>query len=333
MSFTQLTEDLNILSSLPDQPNDSAQHDGAWLKAKFDEAAGKIKLYLNGTLLVELAATGAAANIGVAPIAGVTADPNLQAVLEEIYSQISSGLADNSILPRHLNTAFRLPQGYIATGAVQYADLDTDSVYGPKIKDGGVYDGKLAANSVNETNIKSGAVSVMLTATIPAEVEGESAWSAQGSPFGQEVNVSGLSSSLTTTYTAHNSGQASIVDSMTFETGNDQFSVKIDTAPTDDVIVDIAQSGGSSYSEVTIPASAWAAKTAPYKQDVAVTGLLATDTPIVDIVPDATFATAEAQLEAYGVIYRMVAGDGTLTVYATEPTETDISIQLKVVRK
>lgn len=81
----------------------------------------------------------------------------------------------------------------------------------------------------------------------------------------------------------------------------------------------------------TIPASGWAGSAAPYTCDVTITGLLAADKPIVDIIPSATYATAETQLEAYGHIYRMVAQENKIVAYATDKPAVDIPIQVKVV--
>lgn len=81
----------------------------------------------------------------------------------------------------------------------------------------------------------------------------------------------------------------------------------------------------------TIPASGWTGSAAPYTCNVTVTGLLAADKPIVDIVPSATYATAEAQSEAYGYIYRMVAQANKIVAYATEKPTVDIPIQVKAV--
>ena len=50
MTLTELTENLNIIQGLPDQPAKTAQE----LKQDFDRAANLIKTYLNGTLLTEL---------------------------------------------------------------------------------------------------------------------------------------------------------------------------------------------------------------------------------------------------------------------------------------
>lgn len=81
----------------------------------------------------------------------------------------------------------------------------------------------------------------------------------------------------------------------------------------------------------TIPASGWTGSAAPYICDVTVPGLLAVDKPIVDIIPSATYATAETQIEAYGHIYRMVAQENKIVAYATDKPAVDIPIQVKVV--
>lgn len=81
----------------------------------------------------------------------------------------------------------------------------------------------------------------------------------------------------------------------------------------------------------TIPASGWTGSAAPYTCNVTVTGLLAADKPIVDIVPSTTYATAEAQIEAYGYIYRMAAQANGIVAYASEKPTVDIPIQVKVV--
>lgn len=97
--------------------------------------------------------------------------------------------------------------------------------------------------------------------------------------------------------------------------------------------VKIADGAVSQTFTATIPAAGWTGDAAPYTNTATVTGLLATDTPIVDMIPSDTFETAEAEMEAYATIYRMVAADNQLTVYATEKPTVDINIQLRAVRK
>lgn len=55
---------MGIIAKLDDEPNDVGGLTAAQLKAKFDEAGEAVKEYLNATLLPELAAQSAAANLG-----------------------------------------------------------------------------------------------------------------------------------------------------------------------------------------------------------------------------------------------------------------------------
>lgn len=91
-----------------------------------------------------------------------------------------------------------------------------------------------------------------------------------------------------------------------------------------------AKATTSTYT-ATISAS-WTGTSAPYTQTVSVSGVLATDNPIVDAVLSSTWATAILQSEAWTKIQRIVTSANTLTVYATEATTTAIPIQIKVVR-
>lgn len=54
MSLTKLTDDLNIIQKLDDEPNDVGGLTAAELKAKFDEAGNAIQTYLNDTLTTEI---------------------------------------------------------------------------------------------------------------------------------------------------------------------------------------------------------------------------------------------------------------------------------------
>ena len=103
----------------------------------------------------------------------------------------------------------------------------------------------------------------------------------------------------------------------------------------DDVVTapKIADGAVSQTFTTVITADGWAGEVAPYTNAVTVTGLLATDAPLVDMIPSETYETAEAETEAYANIYRMVTADNQLTAYATEKPTVDISIQIKAVRK
>ncbi|NLO84109.1 MAG: hypothetical protein GX096_01565 [Clostridiales bacterium] len=71
----------------------------------------------------------------------------------------------------------------------------------------------------------------------------------------------------------------------------------------------------------------------PYTQTVTVSGMLAADTPIVDLVASTTKATAILQAEAWACVGKITTAANAITVtcFEDKPT-TAIPIQLKVVR-
>jgi hypothetical protein len=76
----------------------------------------------------------------------------------------------------------------------------------------------------------------------------------------------------------------------------------------------------------------WSGTSAPYTKTVSVSGILSTDTPIIDVVMSGTYSTDEARTEAWGYIYRAVTGADSITFYATDKPTVDLPIQIKVVR-
>lgn len=83
----------------------------------------------------------------------------------------------------------------------------------------------------------------------------------------------------------------------------------------------------------TIPATGWTGSEAPFKIDtITVGGILASDTPIVDIVQTGTEATDSVMREDWPKITRITTKAGGITVYASEIPSAAIPIQLKVVR-
>jgi hypothetical protein len=76
----------------------------------------------------------------------------------------------------------------------------------------------------------------------------------------------------------------------------------------------------------------WQGSQAPYTKTQTVNGLLATDTPIVDVVMSGNFETDKARIEAWGYVYRIIAANNAITLYATEKPTVSLPIQLKVVR-
>ena len=82
----------------------------------------------------------------------------------------------------------------------------------------------------------------------------------------------------------------------------------------------------------TLTATSWTGTTSPYAQSVTVSGVVSTDTPIIDVVMSGTYSTDEARIEAWGYIYRAVTANSSMTFYATEKPTVSLPIQIKVVR-
>ena len=76
----------------------------------------------------------------------------------------------------------------------------------------------------------------------------------------------------------------------------------------------------------------WSGTSAPFSKTVTVSGILSTDTPIIDVVMSGTYSTDEARIEAWGYIYRAVTANGSITFYATEKPTINLPIQIRVVR-
>lgn len=96
----------------------------------------------------------------------------------------------------------------------------------------------------------------------------------------------------------------------------------------------VNQSGGGGSKAIltaTILAADWSGS-APYTNAVTVTGLLATDTPVMDLVASSTYATAQNEIADYALIYKATCSANTLTVYATSAPTVDLNIQLVCVR-
>lgn len=77
----------------------------------------------------------------------------------------------------------------------------------------------------------------------------------------------------------------------------------------------------------------WSGSAAPYSKSQTISGLLATDKAIVDLVPSSTYSTAEDEIEAWGYVYRVDIANNTATFYATEKPTVSLSVKILCVRK
>lgn len=94
----------------------------------------------------------------------------------------------------------------------------------------------------------------------------------------------------------------------------------------------VGKSEAKTYT-VSVPTTSWTTTTSGnstiYKKTITVTGITATDTPIVDVVLSDTVDTAKKQLEAYGCISRITTAANSITIYCYESAPTTaFTIQL-----
>lgn len=161
MSLPQLTTDLNIIQALDDEPNDVGGLSSAQLKAKFDEAVGYIKTYINDTLLPYLESISAAGDLGITTVSGIAAATNVQEALEALELNIEGvtqgAVADNSITNAKLTTD-AVDTVNIVDGAVTGAKIDDEAILSSHFAAGAVDNTALGASAVDTANIADGAV-------------------------------------------------------------------------------------------------------------------------------------------------------------------------------
>lgn len=83
---------------------------------------------------------------------------------------------------------------------------------------------------------------------------------------------------------------------------------------------------------VNIPNAGWSGNAAPYKKTVTLTGILATDKPIIDAVQTGTWATDQAVREAWACITRISTAANQLLIEADSIPETSFYVQVRCIR-
>ena len=97
-----------------------------------------------------------------------------------------------------------------------------------------------------------------------------------------------------------------------------------------DKVVELLNDKATVTSYTVTIGTSWTGSSAPYTQDITVSGILATDEPIVDVIT--TTDNYEKEMEEYAKIFKITTSANKITVYATEKTTASIQIKLKVVR-
>ena len=123
-------------------------------------------------------------------------------------------------------------------------------------------------------------------------------------------------------------------DPITVKAGNIEASA-VETAKIKDKAVTMAKLADHAVSvdyTVTLDTT-WSGDAAPYTKEQTINGILATDKPLIDIVPSATFADAEKQADAWALIYRAVTAANKITFYAKAKPTVSIPLQIRCIRK
>lgn len=144
MAYSKITDDMNIIQALPDEPNDVGGLTAAELKAKFDEAGNKIKTAFNN-LVDELNGEGAGFSAGDVAFNRTDGVPenNVQDAIENVQSQLAG-----------------ISQGAVADGSITTTKLGDYAVTAAKISDSAVTESKIANNAVTANKIPDGSITL-----------------------------------------------------------------------------------------------------------------------------------------------------------------------------
>ena len=301
MALPKFETDISYISRLSDEPNDVGT-DGlsaAELKERFDMAGNMLKDFLNTELIPYLEAVTGAGDIGIEDIPGLNDAANVQAALEELKAQLNN-TSTGSIPDRSLGGI------KLQAAAVGTAELEDESVTAEKLADGVIDDDKIAAVKLSGAALRDKAID-------NRHLNGK---------LVKGTNI------------ADNSIGAGQIADLAIPAGKLAENA-VQTAKIQDSAVTREKLEANAVSNTYTAAigTVWEGEAGPFTQEIAIAGLLAEDTPVVDIEPSADYAEAEAQLEAWAAVYRIVPGADKITVYAADKTTTAIPIKLLCIRR
>ena len=123
-------------------------------------------------------------------------------------------------------------------------------------------------------------------------------------------------------------------DPITVKAGNIDASA-VETAKIKDKAVTTAKIADHAVSVdyTTTLNTTWSGSAVPYTKEQTVNGILASDKPLIDLVPSATFADAEKQADAWANVYRAVTAANKITFYAKAKPAVSIPLQIRCIRK
>lgn len=94
---------------------------------------------------------------------------------------------------------------------------------------------------------------------------------------------------------------------------------------------DVVSSKVGMHTYYAAPTANYSGSTAPYTQTVSVPGILASDEPLVGLIPDATnVTTAQNQEKAWGNVSRIVTNNNSITIYCNKK-KPEVALNLRLV--
>ena len=83
----------------------------------------------------------------------------------------------------------------------------------------------------------------------------------------------------------------------------------------------------------TLTAAGWTGTSAPFTQEVTISGILANDEPIIDVVLSGTYETAMQEDDQWGNIYKASTAANKITFYAKDKPTVALSFKARCIRK
>lgn len=322
MALTRLTDDLDIISVLDNEPNDVGGLSADAFKAEFDKAGNIIKKYINEVLLAELASAIGAENIGIARVDGLTGISTVQAALAKIEKQMANitqgAVADASISTKKLSD-LAVTTAKLAAACVTAAKLAAGAVGTEALSDLAVTAAKLAAACVETAKIADKAVTARC-------IDDKAIGTAQlGDKCVGDEQIDDLAV-IERCIAAGAVGTAKIKNAAV--TANKIVTGAVTTSK-------IAAGAVTTELTGTLTAAGWANDTSGgYLQTIAVAGLLASDTLAeIDINPGNASAT---QIMAWDNAWSFVTGwmsAGKAKILFREKPDIDVPVRIRVWRK
>lgn len=305
--ISRLTDDLNIISLLDNEPNDVGGLSAEELKAEFDEAGLIIQNYINNILLPELAGENGAGNIGITTVPGLTGAQDAQRAIERIVEMMQE-----------------MTQGAVADGSITAAKLAPKSVTKEKIASGAVGTTHIADKSVTTEKLADKAITAALLADkiiTALQIANKAVGTEQladaavtNAKLGEKCVGSANIDDLSVPARALQAGAVETVK------------IKDETI----TAAKIAPAARTQRWTLTVTTS-WAGEEPPFTQEIAADGMEENDIPKVDRKAPA-FEALEAYEEEYTKIYDVYSAENKITLYAKEKTNNPINVFVEVSR-